>query len=527
MKPLSNHWADICALKVIKSKGEKEKYVVASGITPSGLVHVGNFREVITVDLVARALRDLGKQVEFIYSWDNFDTFRKVPKNLPDPKAFESCLRKPIARIPDPWGEANSYASGRIKLFEDELKRVGIAPAYRYQEQLYSSGVYAENIRFILENTGKIKAILNQHRTSPLEDDWLPSSIYCSECQRDNMHEQKYLGEWSYYYHCAECGFKETVDIRTTKNLKLVWRVDWPMRWHYEKVDFEPGGKDHSSDGGSFDTGKEIIKELWNEEPPMYLQYDFVMIKGGTGKMSSSSGQLFTLSQVLEVYEPHIVRWIFAGHRPNHDFSIAFDEDVIKIYDEFDRAEKTALSPQQNKADAKWEGIRRTYELSLVDRKIPENLPYRAGFRVLCNRLQICSGDIDRTFARYYASEITDALDIERFYNRAKCALNWLNGHASEEFRYCLHSERIKQNLTEQEDLALVEFRSLITSVDLDRIDPKELNELIWEKVIKKSQLDPKQVFLVIYRQLIGRDQGPRLPSFLKEIGKERLLELI
>ena len=102
MQPVSTHWADIAAIKVIKGRGDKDSYTLASGITPSGNVHFGNFREVITVDLVARALRKLGKQVRFIYSWDNFDTFRKVPVNLPDPSAFEKYLRESIARIPDP-----------------------------------------------------------------------------------------------------------------------------------------------------------------------------------------------------------------------------------------------------------------------------------------------------------------------------------------------------------------------------------------------------------------------------------------
>ena len=38
------HWADIMADKIIREKGEKELYTCASGITPSGTVHIGNFR---------------------------------------------------------------------------------------------------------------------------------------------------------------------------------------------------------------------------------------------------------------------------------------------------------------------------------------------------------------------------------------------------------------------------------------------------------------------------------------------------
>ena len=138
MKPLSTHWADIAAVRIVQQRKEKELYTVASGITPSGKVHVGNFREVITVDLVAKALKDLGKKVRFIYSWDNFDTFRKVPQNVPNSKSMEKYLRQPIARIPDPWGKASSYAQGRMDIFEKELSQLGITPEYINQEQKYS-----------------------------------------------------------------------------------------------------------------------------------------------------------------------------------------------------------------------------------------------------------------------------------------------------------------------------------------------------------------------------------------------------
>ncbi|MCL2558435.1 MAG: lysine--tRNA ligase, partial [Treponema sp.] len=79
------HWADECARKVIREKGApgKEFFTCASGITPSGTVHEGNFRETISVDLVVRALRDLGKKARFIFSWDDYDVFRKLPKNMP------------------------------------------------------------------------------------------------------------------------------------------------------------------------------------------------------------------------------------------------------------------------------------------------------------------------------------------------------------------------------------------------------------------------------------------------------------
>ena len=108
----SLHWADIYADKVIREKGDKEKYTCASGITPSGTVHIGNFREIISVDLVVKALRAKGKEVRFIYSWDDYDVFRKVPKNMKDPELLTTFLRKPITHVPDTNGEWDSYAAG-------------------------------------------------------------------------------------------------------------------------------------------------------------------------------------------------------------------------------------------------------------------------------------------------------------------------------------------------------------------------------------------------------------------------------
>ena len=71
----SLYWADQVADSVIKERGNKKKYTCAAGITPSGTIHIGNFHEVITVDLVARALKSKGKNARFIYSWDDYDRF--------------------------------------------------------------------------------------------------------------------------------------------------------------------------------------------------------------------------------------------------------------------------------------------------------------------------------------------------------------------------------------------------------------------------------------------------------------------
>ena len=151
MSENQTHWADIYASKIIREKGDKEVYTCASGITPSGTVHIGNFREIISVELVVRALRAMGRKVRFIYSWDDYDVFRKVPKNMPQPELLSTYLRKPITLVPDTTGQSANYARKNEEDVERILPSVGVQPEYLYQAERYRSGMYAEGIRTALQ----------------------------------------------------------------------------------------------------------------------------------------------------------------------------------------------------------------------------------------------------------------------------------------------------------------------------------------------------------------------------------------
>ena len=128
---------------------------------------------------------------------------------------------------------------------------------------------------------------------------------------------------------------KKTIDLTLSGAVKLLWRIDWPMRWSYERVDFEPAGKDHHSAGGSFDTAEPISRIVYDNEPPITFSYGDVGIKGGTGRISSSSGNVITIEEVLSVYQPEVVRFLYTGTKPNAEFDVSFDLDVIKIYEDY------------------------------------------------------------------------------------------------------------------------------------------------------------------------------------------------
>lgn len=518
-----SHWADQTAEKIIRERGDLEVYTCASGITPSGTVHVGNFREIISVDLVVRALRRRGKNVRFIYSWDDYDVFRKVPLNMPKPEVLEKYLRYPITMVPDTFERDESYARHHEHDVEAVLPRVGIHPEYLYQAERYQAGRYAAGMKKAMDARAELKDILNTYRDEEhkMVGEYWPVSVFCTACNKDTTAVDAWDGEWSLHYTC-ECGHEETLDLRTAKTAKLGWRVDWPMRWEYEHTVFEPAGKDHHSQGGSFDTARLVSDKIYNWQAPVSFRYDFIGLKGVPGKMASSKGKVISLEQVLEVYQPEVARYLFASTRPNTEFVISFDLDVIKIYEDYDKTERIAWKIEKAKNDDVFEKEYRIYELSQIE-QMPPCISYQIPFRHLCNLLQINSGDIEAVI-----KSLPDVKpeQLDRLRTRAACAWNWItDGGAPEDFKFALRLDGSVAVLTELPLKAVKKIRDELLP-KMDGMEEKEFSTALYD-VAAECGLQPKELFVSVYQALIGKDQGPRLAGFMKTIGKERLQTIL
>lgn len=527
--PLLCHWADQMADTIIREKGDLDSYTCASGITPSGTVHLGNFREIITVDLVVRALRDRGKNVRFIYSWDDYDVFRKVPANMPDPEILEKYLRFPITEVPDTTNRNENYARHHEVDIERELPRVGIAPEFLYQASRYRANRYAEGMKKAMQMRETIKECLNEyrddaHKMKP-EDVYWPVAIFCGKCSKDTTNITGYDGEYGISYKC-ECGHEETADIRTFKGAKLGWRVDWPMRWNEEKVVFEPGGKDHISPGGSYDTAKLVSKKIYGWDAPVTMRYDFVNLKGVPGKMSSSKGKVIALPDALDVYQAEVLRYLFAGTRPNTEFAISFDMDVLKVYEDYDKTERIVYGVDKAKNEDQFNKEKRIYMLSQIDGKIPETMPYQITFRMLTTLLQTYSGDMDAV--------IKSLKDVkpeqeERLRRRMACAWFWIQNSApscAEDFIFTIRNDGSKADLDETMSKAVARVRDeVVPKLDTFTQD-KECQQAMYD-IATDMGIDAKQLFTALYQAVVAKDQGPRLGGFFRIIGKERLEKIL
>jgi len=244
--------------------------------------------------------------------------------------------------------------------------------------------------------------------------------------------------------------------------------------------------------------------------------------------MSSSKGKVIDLPDVLKVYTPELTRYLFAGTRPNTEFTISFDLDVIKIYEDYDKTERIAWKIEPAKNEEVFQREKRIYELSQPELsaegkpQMPAIMPYQVPFRHLCNLIQISDGDIEKTLEALQSMAGSPKPEqLPRLRARAECARYWVEECAPEDFRFKLKAagKEASADLTEPEKKAVCGLRDKVIANIEHYTDDKACAEAIY-KVAEEEGMDGKALFRAAYQALIGKDQGPRLANFLRSISK-------
>jgi lysyl-tRNA synthetase class 1 len=514
------HWADAIAEKLISLNPKKKKFICAAGISPSGTVHIGNFRDVITVDLVCRALKDKGYQAEKIFSWDEFDRLRKIPSNIPS--NFSKYFGMPLVEIPDFDKCHKSYAEHFEKPFEEVLPELGIKIRFIHQSEMYGKNKYYEGIKTALKKRKEIAKILAGFKTQGMTkegmENYYPLQIYCRKCRSSlNTKITKYDGENKIEYSC-KCGHKEKIDISKENVGKLDWKVDWAMRWKYEEVSFEPGGEDHASPGGSYDVSSVIAREIYGINPPLFQGYGFVGVQGAF-KMSSSKGTGISPKDLLEIYEPELLRWIFVRDNPKKSITFFFDSEIIRQYDEFDEKiiNYSKLSEEE----------KREIDFAKIDKKPMQKT--RVPFRQVASFGQISQGNFSELKNMF--KEIKEKYNEEMLKIRLEKSQNWVEKFVPEmkiKVRETPNANYFKK-LSKEEKEQVNKLKKKIKN----NWTMKKLTVLVYEipKKPNMSEEDKKSAqrnfFKNIYQILIDKDTGPRLPTFLLALGDKRVEKLL
>ena len=122
----------------------------------------------------------------------------------------------------------------------------------------------------------------------------------------------------------------------------------------------------------------------------------------------------------------------------------------------------------------------------------------------------------------YFVKELKNEHDKNRLIKRAECAKNWVQKYAPEDFRFTIQ-KKCQVTLSKEGKKILNELASKLTEREWT---DKELHEEMYI-LCKNNDFPPKDFFKSAYRVLINKDKGPRLASFILEIGKERVSKLL
>ncbi len=536
----------------------------ASGASPSGPIHLGNLREFLTVHFVAEEIRRRGLAVRHLHSWDDYDRFRKVPAGV-DPSWAEH-IGRPLSAVPDPWDCHASWAEHFKAPLREALAEMGVEMEEVSQTERYRAGAYRDQILTAVAARAEIEQVMARYRTkaapvpeteeeaatladSVANDDEpatgetgdelarFPYKPYCRDCGRDTTTVTSYDDDSTdLAYTCQVCGFSGVTNLATQSEGKLVWKVDWPMRWTVEGVDFEPGGVDHATPGSSYTVGKELVRAIYGGRAPSFVGYSFVGV-AGMAKMSSSKGGVPTAADALKVLEAPILRWLYVRRQPKQAFNVDFGPEVVRLYDEWDSLGRKAEKADDGtaKRDAQVLAYERASSTAAAGRlATPEVV---VPFRTLSSVADVTAGSAEQIsrIVSHVGHEHGSVAELEPRLTRS---ITWTVEFVAPEDRTTVRATADAARLatlSEDEELWLAQLLDrLPDELELDAVTslvygvPKLTHGLgIDDAPTEQVKVDQKEFFRLLYNLLVDAERGPRLPTLIVALGSDKVRSLL
>lgn len=524
-------WADEIAAEIIRRDPE-EPIVIKGGISPSGVPHLGNANEIVLGYFVAEVLRERGYAVRQVYTADDLDPLRRLPRKLADldgkivdlgdvdASALGRNLGRPYCDIPDPFGCCDSYAQHFTRLIDDISTSLSIPVEVVSTAELYRSGAFDDLIETILRNRDTVRSVLATYQET-VDENFVPFKPHCEACGKEaGRVTDVNLDRGSVEYRCSDievaegvvqgCGHEGTT---TTRGGKLPWRLEWVAQWAHLGVDFEPFGKDHAE--GSWPSGVELAERVFDIEPPVPFVYEWFTFEGKP--FSSSEGHVVLVSDALDYVEPEVLRYFFARNPTrSRDFSI---ERIDQLVDDFDRLEATALGHIEPADAGVASRAERLYPF-LVDEIRPGRirLPYR--FAAVLGMTE------DRSLQKQWArqeSHLPDGApprEVDAALGRVDRARRWARA-TDNEYNYSLALEQMPQVEIDEETANALEDIAAAVS---ESSDGDDIQGAVFEAA-RRHDIPVGSLFETGYRLFLDRPDGPKLGPLLGSLEQEFVIE--
>jgi len=506
----SKAWPYEEARKLLKrwpdGKPAGEPMVFETGYGPSGLPHIGTFNEVARTTFVRQAFEELtGQPTRLIAFSDDMDGLRKVPDNVPNQQLLADNLGKPLTRIPDPFGEHESFAHHNNAMLRRFLDLYGFDYEFLSATDCYTSGRFDEVIRKVLHCWDAIMGVMlptlreDRRKTYSPVLPISPTSGRVLQVPLDVIDAEAGL-----------IGFDDENGSRIQQSAfgglaKLQWKVDWAARWVALGVDYEMAGKDLID--SVVQSGK--IARVLGGRPPEGFNYEMFLDEKGE-KISKSKGNGLSLEE-----------WLRYGSEP----SLAF-----YIYREPKRAKSLHLGVIPRAVDEYWQ-FRGNYPNQPVEQKLGNPVHHIHGGKVpgetlpltygLLLNLASLPGVADKEtawrFVQRYAPATSPESDPE---------LDELIGLALNYARDFVAPTLKRRSPTQVEADALRDLDSELAKLPGDA-DGEVIQHAVFEVGKRHPFESLRGWFQALYETLLGSSQGPRMGSFMALYGIENSRRLI
>jgi len=526
-------WADRVADQ-IEDREPDEPVVIKGGISPSGIPHLGNANEIVLGYFVAEVLRERGYEVRLLFTTDDRDPLRGLPRKLADldgeivglgdidAGALGRNLGKPYTDITDPFGCCDSYGDHFSTLIAAIADDLDVPIELVSNTDCYEDGRFEAATEFVLENCETARDVLAEYQDK-VDDDYVPFNPICEECGKvTETVTDVDVEAGTVSYRCTDmeagdqtidgCGHEGTASLREGK---LPWRFEWVAQWRELGVDFEPFGKDHAE--GSWPSGVDIALNVFDVEPPVPMVYEWFTLDGEP--FSSSAGNVVMVPEVLELIEPEVLRYFFARDPTrSRDFSIPRLDQLV---DEFDRLEAVYYGEQEPSEDSERAFAERVYPF-LVDGEPADERPIRIPFRFAAVLGMTEDPALREEIARREGHIPDDADEdaVADALSRVEQARRWAR-RSDNAYNYELKRESMPDvDFDANTEAALDVLADFIETHD----DPEAIQGEIYE-IARQHDVGVGDFFAAGYRLFFDQEEGPKLGTFLAKLDEAFVLE--
>ena len=233
----SRAWPFEEARKVIeryKRAGFPGTVLFETGYGPSGLPHIGTFGEVARTPMVLHAFRVLTEdkvKTKLLCFSDDVDGMRKVPDNVPNRDMLVQHLGKPLTRVPDPFGQYESFGHHNNAMLRRFLDTFGFHYEFASALDYYTSGRFDDGLGGCWRSMiaygghaahaeGRAAQDLFSHPPDP------PETGIVMQVPIEEVHPERATVVWT----DPADGRRWETSVKAG-GCKAQWKPDWALRW--------------------------------------------------------------------------------------------------------------------------------------------------------------------------------------------------------------------------------------------------------------------------------------------------------